>query len=406
MEQGRNGSVKVSSEEGFVRLVSLQWTVVPVSAKTTWIFLSAELESGARGWGEATAFGQEHAVVGILGELAHRIKAERPSVHGQSMALIAGRQDGSAMRAVRAGLEQALHDAVSRNAGVTLATLLGGPHRSDIATYANINRGIADRSPQGFASQARAVTSTHGYRAIKIAPFDGVRWGAGGVDQTALVEKGVERVRAVRDAVGSDIDILVDCHARFDVAGACRLVDALAEQGIYWLEEPVNEQGCPVPAMRHLRSHANAKGVRLAGAENLTTLVETRQLIEAGYYDVFLPDLRHTGLLNGMAILRLAAAHGVGVSLHNPVGPVLDAVSQSVAAAMPEFLILERQVEETPLFGVLGGDAVQLVDGRVVVSSSVGHGCTPSDEALDALEPWRGDSVLSFAGMTGAGPDA
>lgn len=389
-----------------MRLISLRWTVVPVSAKTTWIFLSVDLESGVRGWGEATAFGQEHAVASILGELAQRIEIDRPAVHGEATALIAGRQDGSALRAVRAGLEQALHDAVSRNAGVSLATLLGGPHRSDIATYANINRGIADRSPRGFADQARSVTAGHGYRAIKIAPFDGVRWGTGRADQNALIEKGVERVGTVRDAIGPDIDILVDCHARFDVAGAGRVVDALADHGIYWLEEPVNEHGCSAPAMRQLRGMANAKGIRLAGAENLATLAEAGALIDAGYYDVFLPDLRHTGLLNGMAILRLAAAHGVGVSLHNPVGPVLDAVSQSVAAAMPDFLILERQVEETPLFSALGGDAVQLLEGRVVVSGASGHGCAPSETALNALEPWRGDTVLSFAGMAGAGPDA
>ena len=370
------------------------------------LFLGVDLDSGARGWGEATAVGQEHAVIKILGALANRIAGERPGVHGEAMRLISGRQDGSAMRAVRAALEQALHDAVARSAGMSFATLLGGPHRSDIAAYANINRGISDRSPRGFAEQAVAVVTTHGYRAIKIAPFDGVHWGTGDSDQKSLIETGVERVGAVRQAIGPDVDVLVDCHARFDVAGAWRIVDALADHGIYWLEEPVSEEGCAPEAMRHLRGRANALGVRLAGAENLGTLAEARGLLDAGYYDVFLPDLRHTGLLNGLAILRFAAAHGVGISLHNPVGPVLDAVSQSVAAAMPEFLILERQVEETPLFNSLGGNSVRLQDGRVLVPEGPGHGCVPSVEALVALGEWSGEAVLSFAGMPGAGPDA
>ena len=74
-----------------------------------------------------------------------------------------------------------------------------------------------------------------------------------------------------------------------------------------------------------------------------------------GAYDAILPDLRWTGLRTGLSILELAAASGIEVSLHNPVGPILDLVSVQVAAALPSFLILERQVRESPLFEELRG---------------------------------------------------
>lgn len=391
-----------------LRATDLTWQVVPVSPKTNWIFLCLTLEGGTQGWGEATMFGQETAIAALLETVVAEIAASRPQLPRQIMNIVASRHDSTALMAVRHGLEQAVHDGMARSAGLTLSHLLGGPHRDGVPLYANINRGIEDRSPEGFAERARDVVGRHGYNAIKIAPFDGLRAGAlGWGDQNAAFERGIERIAAVRDAIGGAAGLLVDCHARFDIAGAHRLIDAIAPFDIFWVEEPVDENVADFSGRRALRSQANARGMRVAGLESTRTLAELGRALDEDIYDCILPDLRFTGLHNGVAMLRLAGARGVGVSIHNPAGPVLDAVSRSVAAALPEFTILERQVGESPLFEKLGGRMAPLVSGGIRVEDDAsGHGFTPPSGTLEAMPKWDGVARFQFSGIAGAGPDA
>ena len=93
-------------------------------------------------------------------------------------------------------------------------------------------------------------------------------------------------------------------------------------------------------------------------------------------------------------------------SLHNPVGPVLDAVSRHVAAAVPSFLILERQVGETPLYDMLRGGAVQLVHGAAEIEDGGGIGFVPDREVLREAAEMPIERTASFANLAGAGPDA
>ncbi len=143
---------------------------------------------------------------------------------------------------------------------------------------------------------------------------------------------------------------MVDCHWRLSPLMAREVLRATASANLFWLEDALDESGFLDADLQGLRSAANAIGTRIAGGEKITTLAGMRDLLARGGADVVLPDLRVTGIRPGMAMLDLAAASGVEVSIHNPVGPVLDAVSLQVAAALPSFLILEGQVGESPLF--------------------------------------------------------
>jgi galactonate dehydratase len=107
-----------------------------------------------------------------------------------------------------------------------------------------------------------------------------------------------------------------------------------------------------------------------------------------------------------MSILELAAASGVEVSLHNPVGPVLDLVSVQVAAALPSFLILERQVRETPLFEEIRGATASLVDGAITLTAEPGIGPPLQGTTLERVSAKTFTRTATYAGMAGAGPDA
>jgi galactonate dehydratase len=381
---------------------------MPVSDKTVWILLELSFEGGFSGWGEATLAGAEEAV---LAEICHaNILLAGKTLAGPADALAALRTANAAeprmivMRAV----EQALLDAMARKAGLSLAALLGGPERRTVPVYANINRGIADRSPAGFAARAREVVTEEHYRAIKIAPFDGLNWAK--CDHSAgqrLLEAGIARIAAVKEAIGRQAALLVDCHSRLSPVMARTVLREAGEDGLYWLEEPLDELAFDPHTARALRSFANDRGIRIAGGEQLGSMEAARDFLAHGACDAILPDIRWTGIRTGMAMLELAAASGVGVSLHNPVGPVLDGVSVQVAAALPSLLILERQVRESPLFDAVRGGSQALVNGAIAIDSGApGIGFEPDRTVLERCARETFNRPASLAGMPGAGRNA
>ena len=304
-------------------------------------------------------------------------------------------------------MEQACLDNLARRAGILLTEMLGGPARRSVPVYANINRGIPDRSPAGFAARARTVVDEDGYTAVKIAPFDGLDWArCDAATGARLLASGIERIAAVRAAIGSTVGLLVDCHSRLSPIMARTVLREVQDLHLFWLEEPLHEQAFDAAAAQALRSYANDRGIRIAGGEQITSMIEARAFLARGGCDAILPDLRYTGLRTGMSILELAAACGVESSLHNPVGPILDLVSLQVAAALPAFLILERQVRESPLFDQIRGGPMPLVNARLVLPGAAGIGATPDRATLERLAVAHVRRSASLAGMQGAGPNA
>lgn len=380
---------------------SLTLGVVPVSAKTSWLFVSAYFADGTTGWGEVTDFGNETAIAADIRLIDKALRS------GNSDALSAGRQGSHVRGLVLNGLEQAILDASARRVGVPLGRHLGASSDQAIAVYANINRGVADtRRPSDFAAQAKHAVAA-GYRAIKLAPFDGLTWQkAATPNGWTLLQAGIQRVRAVREAVGSDIDVMVDCHSRFDPVSAIWMSDALAEARPFWIEDVL----APVfttEDRRAFRRHAHRLGIRVAGGEELADMASLLAFLDDGGTDVVLPDLRLTGVRQGIAMCAAAAARGQLVSLHNPAGPVLDAVSRHVAAALSDFLILERPFAESPIFFEIAPSAAQPVEGNVQLDDAPGIGFAPAEAHLLAPElALETASRLHFRSMPGAGPDA
>ena len=139
-------------------------------------------------------------------------------------------------------IEQALWDIMGQKLGVPIHTLLGGAMRDRIRLYANINRHVEDRSPDGFARAAKQAAA-EGFTAIKMAPFDEVRGPTHiHTGSKATWRTGVERVAAVREAIGDEVELAVDCHSRFDPSEAILAAQAMAELNLFWFEEPVHYQ--------------------------------------------------------------------------------------------------------------------------------------------------------------------
>lgn len=207
----------------------------------------------------------------------------------------------------------------------------------------------------------------------------------------------------MRNALGPDALLMVDCHLRLTPVMAHEVLRATASAGLFWLEDALDESAFAEAELWALRSTASALGVRMAGGEKIATLAGMRDLLAKGGCAVVLPDLRVTGVRQGMAMLELAAASGVEISIHNPVGHVLDAISLQVAAALPSFLILEGQIGERSLFDAIAGGRRRLVAGERPVPRSPGIGIEPR-LAFAAETAGKLCRAATFAGMAGAGP--
>lgn len=336
-------------------LASVETQAVRVSSKTLWVFLRAEDSDGYVGWGEATiaepamhpglAAAIQRLAVRLIG---HRFDAPIDLPH------YLGSDDGPAglpEAAAQSAMDQALTDIAARRAGVPIAAWLGASARDRLALYANINRRTLDRTPAGFAASARTAAAA-GYTAFKIAPFDGL---TPAIASTAagrnLIDAGIARAAATRDAIGAEAQLMIDCHWRLTEAAAVDILAATSGLTLHWLECAVPETRENFAGMRRIREAANAAGVLTAGCETMIGVDGFAPFLSAGVYDVIMPDVKYAGGIRElMRVAERAAAAGVTCSLHNPSGPICHAHSIQVSAAIGGEARLEHQFDESPLF--------------------------------------------------------
>lgn len=347
---------------------------VRVSSKTVWSFIQLNLEDGTTGWGEASLIPAPQALD------AHAAQAHTALVGASLETLDAFVTGGGikpiAQAAVASAIEQASWDVRARLAGCSAASLDGAPVRTHVALYGNINRRTEDRSPAGFLQSAKETLAA-GYTTMKIAPFDGVTPSNSATPEgQALVQAGLARVAAVREAGGTNLSLYVDCHWRFNPETAATVLHALADLNVVWFECPLPEIPENMTALQLLRSQANTRGMRQAGLEELTHPDAFLPWLAAGCYDVVMPDVKYAGGIGGLIrVAEFAAQHGTACAPHNPTGPLCHAASLIASAKAPNMERLEHQFDETPEFwSMVEGDLPQPIKGTTRLSKGPGLG--------------------------------
>ena len=252
--------------------------------------------------------------------------------------------------------------------------LLGVPCSEIIRVYAN---GWSDdtKTPQEFADAASAMVD-RGFTALKFDPFPGP-W-------RLYVSKDVERqaiatVREVRNAVGPEIDLLVEVHRRLAPMHAIRVAHAIEEFDIYWFEEP-----CPVENMDALAEVRAAVNIPIVAGETLYTKTAFRELFEKRAVDIINPDVCNTGgILETKEIAAMAEPAYVAVSPHNYNSVSIGLASTiQVSACIPNFPITEYWVNIEPVSHEIARDPFQVVDGYITVPDNPGLGMSLDEDQL------------------------
>ncbi len=365
-----------------MKITGLRIVDVAASHRGHWLFVLVDTDAGITGVGEASQSGNDLLVRAALQQLGQQIEAQDPTqpeviwghMVGGGGDVFSGKSGRVGATAVSA-IDQALWDIAGKALDVPVWRLLGGRRRERIRCYANLNRGTTDRSPEGFARQAAAAVKA-GFRAVKCTPFDEVRGGLADRDGVESgLDQGVARLQATREAIGGDIELLVDCHCRFDAALTQRLVDKVRPLNLYWLEEPLPRD--QVEAMAHITAHC---GITTAGGESFFGRSGFRDFIARRAVHVIMPDVKHAGGITELRrIAHVAESAQIPVAPHNPAGPVSTLAGVHAAATISNFLILEWAFGEVPWRGELVRPAEIVEDGYIAVPDGAGLGIELDD---------------------------
>ena len=354
-----------------MRVQLQQCATVTATPRTAWTFAHLSDGEGADTAVELTLGDRSARVAATLAELLAALGGAHLAGERDVAARLGLARDRLRRDAVLATATSALRSAVTQlaaaRAGVSLHRFLGAGPAASVELYANINRALfaTARTPADFARAAERAARA-GFRSFKCAPFDEVArslrdtedhengaWSRAGwppsSDQVTpatapdrvlgLAKPGLERTRAVRDAVGAGARLLVDCHCRFTAATAPPIAEELAQLGVGWFEEPVQ----PRTAAADLAAIARRVRMPVAGGESGYGRDFFDDLLDREAVSVIMPDIKHCGgVAEAVRAGHSARERGGGFSLHSPSGPVSLLAGAHVTAAVPGALSLEH----------------------------------------------------------------
>ena len=372
-----------------MKIVRLKTAVV--EGNFDWTFVRIETDEGIHGLGECFF---APGLTAILRSLEPLLLGEDPcDVHRlfrklQLATSGAGSVAGIVYNAI-SGIEAALWDVLGQRLDVPIYRLLGGKFRDQIRIYADCHGGEAldsldeilrSRQPSWvkpgnrhtpkdyFADpkgEARASPEDYGKRALAmkaqgytVLKFDLDVAGTQGPDahnrclSNSAIDRMVALIGAVREAVGRDMDIALDCHWRYSVSDAVKVAHALEPFRLLWLEDPV-----PPESLEALRAVSSRVNIPIATGENLYLFQAFREMLETHAVGIATPDLQKVGGLAVAAqIAQFADTQTIPVAPHNIGSPVGTLTSVHFAAATPNFLVLEFHASDVPFWD-------DLVDG-------------------------------------------
>jgi galactonate dehydratase len=331
----------------FMKITKISALVVNARMRN-WIFIKVDTNHpGLHGWGEATLEWKTKSVVGAIEDLSVLLIGQDPR-RVEHLWQVMHRQyfwrGGIVNFTAISGIDQALWDIKGKEVGKPVCELLGGPVRDSLRFYDHLGGGTLEGmyltvEPEEFATRIQESVSK-GFTAVKAMPIPVAEM----IESPSILKRAARCVEAMRNAVGDDIDIMLDLHARTTPVAAIQFGRMLTDYNLYWYEEP-----CWSEHIDALVDITRALPFPIATGERLVGRWEFRELFEKRACAVVQPDVSHCG---GISEARKIAAHaetyGIAVACHNPQGPVSTIASLHVGFATPNYLIQEVVRADVP----------------------------------------------------------
>jgi galactonate dehydratase len=352
-----------------------------------WLFAKVSTDEGIHGVGEGTLNYFAKTIEAAIHELTPLIMGMDPfqvEIITQRLVRDVYSDGAQVQMCAVAAIEIALWDIIGKATNQPIYNLWGGRCHEKLRAYANgWYRG--PRTPESFAEKAKKVAG-RGYTALKFDPF-GSSWRTLSRYDFDL---SVDIIRAVRDAVGPTVDLLIEGHSRFNVATAVEFSQAIHQFRPAWFEEPV-----PHTNTNAMVEVARRSPVPIATGESLSNKQQFAELLKYDVVNIFQPEpLNLGGLLPARIIAGMVDAHYGVIAPHSAQGPVCSAACAQLNASIPNFFIHEIFDEfNEPWEKQIVTHPVEVVNGYIEVSERPGLGLDLNIEEIQK-HPYRQENHL------------
>ncbi len=358
--------------------------------RTNWVFVKVYTDEGIDGVGEATLEYKEKALLGAVGHIKEYMLGQNPldiEKHWHSIYRDAYWRGGAVLMSALSAVETALWDILGKSLNIPVYKLLGGKANERVRIYVN-GWFAGAKTPKEFSEKAKAAVE-RGVTAMKWDPF--------GKNYLEISNKeldtSLECIAEVRSAVGDDVDLLIEGHGRFNIATGIKIAKELEQFKPMFFEEPVPPDN--IDAIREVREKSP---VAIAAGERLYTRWGFRQLFDKHAADFIQPDISHAG---GISELKKIAAEAqsryIAFAPHNPSGPVANAATLQLAAACPNFSILEIMYSDVPWRKEVTNERLNYSDGYMEIPDKPGLGIE-IDENECLKHPYKPHTLRHYTG--------
>jgi galactonate dehydratase len=334
-----------------------------------WLFLKIETDEGISGWGEPVVEGRADTVAACVKELMEYLIGKDPmriEDHWNVMYRGGFYRGGPILMSAIAGIDQALWDIKGKYFNAPIYQLLGGACRDSIRVYSWIG---GDR-PSDVGLAAKEVVNA-GFTAVKMNATEELQY----IDSYEKIDQAVERIAAVREAVGKNIGIGIDFHGRVHKPMAKVLAKELEPYRPMFIEEPVLSENNE--ALKEIARHTT---IPIATGERMFSRWDFKKLLSDGYVDVIQPDLSHAGgITECKKIASMAEAYDVALAPHCPLGPIALAACLQVDATAHNAFIQEQSLG---IHYNQGSDLLDYITDRNVFAYKDGHVMIPQGPGL------------------------
>jgi galactonate dehydratase len=364
-------------------------TPVHKTAGTNWLFVRIDTDAGISGWGEGSLQYKDAALEAEILDFGKFLEGKDPRridwIWSSLYRRVTWAGGPVSMSAISA-IDLALWDLKAKSLDIPVWELAGGMHREKVRVYANgwfedLSESVPGVPAETVARQASPELHAEAALRLKDAGWTALKFYPFGGPQTITpqrIQHGIDLVRAVRDAVGPDMEIGIDVRARLDLWSAGRVAQQLEQFNIAWMEEPILYDN--IEAMAEFARSVN---VPVSTGEQLYNRWEFRPLLATNTIRMIQPDICHCGgFSETRKIANMAETYYVPVAPHNSNGPISTLASLHLDMSIPNAFMQEIFVSFIDRYQEVLTNPIDISDGHATVPSGPGWG---ADIDLDVL---------------------
>jgi galactonate dehydratase len=298
------------------------------------VFVKISTNEGITGYGDATNQFVPYSVEGMLKDIKPYLIGEDPQrieYLWQSCLRRRFYRGGPATGTALAGIDQALWDIKGKAYGMPVYQLLGGLARTKVRAYGHVTGQTADEAArQAKERVANGITAIR-FRAFHSYDSENLH------DHKLAVYQQIEYLAAIREAVGDEIDLILECHGRYDTEWAMKLANLAKPYNPFLIEDPIRHEN--PDALRYLREHTD---IALATGERFHDKWDFRETTINQYVDYLRPDVCHCGGISEMKkIAAMAEVYYINLIPHNNAGPLGTSATLHAALNIPNITMIE-----------------------------------------------------------------